>query len=121
MKTEGTIGLKLFTDTRETLHTFHVVRENSYMHYDAILSKDFQKIGNVIDYCSRQIIMNNEVAVHFDPKTTENTTEPCRLTLIATTETIVRVTTASKGLGLLPKNELLPGVYLAAYLTRAVN
>jgi hypothetical protein len=41
MKTEGTIDLKPFTDTHETIHTFHVLRENCNMHYDAILGKDF--------------------------------------------------------------------------------
>jgi hypothetical protein len=34
---------------------------------------------------------------------------------------IVRIPTSSKGLGFLPKSELLPGVYLASSLTRAVN
>jgi hypothetical protein len=122
MKTEGTINLKLFTDTHETIHSFHVLRENSNMHYDAILGKDFlEERGSVIDYCSRQIIMNNEVVVNFDSKPTVNTTELCRLIFKARTETIVRVTTASKGLGLLSKSELIPGVCLAASLARAVN
>jgi len=43
MRTEGTIDLKLFTDTHETMHTFHVLGEDSEMHYDAILGKDFWK------------------------------------------------------------------------------
>ena len=122
MKTEGTIELKLFTDTHETTHTFHVLRENSELPYDAILGKDFfETREGVINYCSRQIIMNDEVIVNFDPKPTANKTEPCRLTLKARTEMIVRVPTSSKGKGFLPKNELLPGLYLASSLTRALN
>jgi len=41
MKTEGTIDLKLFADTHETMHTFHILGENSEMHYNAILGKGF--------------------------------------------------------------------------------
>jgi hypothetical protein len=90
--------------------------------YDAILGKDFfETKGSVINYCSRQVIMNDEVVVNFDPKSSENKTEPCRLTLKARTENIVAVQTSSKGLGLLPKEELLPGVYLASSLARALN
>ena len=91
------------------------------MHYDAILGKDFlEERESVINYSSRQLVMN-EVIVNFDPKPREIKTEPCRRTLRARTENIVSVPTTSKGLGLLPKNELLPGVYIAASLTRAVN
>jgi hypothetical protein len=50
-----------------------------------------------------------------------NKTETCRLTLRARTENIVRVPTNYKGLGLLAKNEILPGVNLASALTRAEN
>jgi hypothetical protein len=122
MKTEGKIDLNLFTDTHETTHTFHVLSENFKLPYDAISGKDFfETREGVINYCSRQIIMNDEVVVNFDPKTGVNKTEPCRLTLKARTENIVRIATSSKGLGLLPKSELLPGVYLASSLTRAVN
>jgi len=41
MKPVGKIDLKLFTDTHETTHTFHVLRGNFETHYDAILGKDF--------------------------------------------------------------------------------
>jgi hypothetical protein len=65
--------------------------------------------------------MNDNVVVKFDPKQSEFMIEPFRLTLKARTEIIVRVVTSSDGLGLLPKSELVPGVYLATSLTRAVN
>ena len=42
-------------------------------------------------------------------------------TNIARTEHMVPVPTTYKGLGLLPKNEILPGTYLASELTRAGN
>ena len=122
MRTEGTVDLKLLTETHETMHTFHVLGEDSEMHYDAILGKDFlEERGSVINYCSRQLIMNDQVVINFDPKLSTSKVEPCRRTIKARTETIVRVPTTSKGLGVLPKDELLPGVYVASSLTRAVN
>jgi len=82
MKTEGIIYLKLFTDAHETTHTFHVLGGNSELPYDAILGKDFFEMREgVINNCSRQIITKNEVVVNFDPKSSANKTEPCRLTL----------------------------------------
>ena len=105
MKTEGTTDLKLFTDTHGTTHTFHVLGENSELLYGAILGKDFFEMKeNVINYCSHQIIMNDEVVVNFDPKPSANKTEPCRLTLKARRENIVEVLTSSKGLCLLRKS-----------------
>ena len=122
MKTVNTIYLKLFKDTHETMHKFHVLGGNFETHYDAILGKDFlEERESVINYCSRQIIMNNEIVVNFDPKPSTIKKEACRLTLKVRTENIVNVPTSSKGLGLLPKNEILPGVYLASSLTKAVD
>lgn len=76
---------------------------------------------SVINCCLCEIIMNNEVVVNFDPKPSAVKTEPCKLTSKDRTQNIVRVPTTSKGLGLLPKSELLPGVYLAASLMREVR
>jgi len=81
MRTEGITDLKLFTETHETMHTFHVLGEYSEMHYDAFFGKDFlEERESVINYCSRQLVMNNEVLVNFDPKPSTNKTEPCRRT-----------------------------------------
>ena len=63
--------------------------------------------------------MNDEVIVNFDDKIGK--TEPCRLTLQTRTEHIVNVPTNYKGLGILNKNELTPGLFLATSLTRAKN
>jgi len=103
------------------MHTLHVLGKDSEMHYDTILGKDFwEERESVNNYCSHQLVMN-EVIVNFDPKPRAIKTEPCRQTLRARTENIVSVPTTSKGLGLLPKNEILPGVYIASSLTRAVD
>ena len=48
-------------------------------------------------------------------------TTPCKLTLKARSECIVNVSTNSKGLGLLDRAEISPGVFLAASLTRGEN
>jgi len=76
---------------------------------------------SVINYICRKIVMNGEIVVNFHLKPSINKTEPCRLTLRARTENIVRVPTNYKGLGFLAKNEILPGVYLASALTRGQN
>jgi len=78
MRTEGAVELKLFTETHETMHTFHVLGKDFEMHYDAILGKDFlEERESVINYCSCQIVMN-EVIVNFHPKPRAIKTEPCR-------------------------------------------
>ena len=59
--------------------------------------------------------------MNFDPKPYINKTNACKLTLGARTENILRIPTTHKGLGLLDKNEILPGVYLHSALTRAEN
>jgi hypothetical protein len=69
MRTEGSISLKIFTETHETMHIVHVFGEDSEMHYDAMLDKDFlEERKSVINYCSSQLLMNNEVDVNFDKK-----------------------------------------------------
>jgi len=121
MRTEGTVELKLFTQTHEKMHAFHVVGKDFEMHYDAILGKDFlEERESVINYCSLQIVMN-EIIVNFDPKPRAIKTGPCRRTLRSRTENVVSVPTNSKGLGLLPKNELVPGLFITSSLTRALN
>jgi len=65
--------------------------------------------------------MNDKVIVNFDEKPCVVKPEPCRLTLQARTEHIVNVPTNYKGLGILDKTELPPGVFLAASLTKGAN
>ena len=64
------------------------------MQYDVILSKNFLEEGeSVINYCSCQIIINNEVVVNFHPKPCAIKTKPCKLTSKDRIENIERVTT----------------------------
>ena len=62
----------------------------------------------------------NDVLINFDPNPRAIKTN-LQTNIGARTENIESVPTTSKGLGLLPKNELLPGVYIVSSLTRAVN
>ena len=62
--------------------------------------------------------MNNKAVINFDKKPCINNTTPCKLTLPTRSECIVYVPTPSEGIGLLDRAELLPGVFLAASLTR---
>ena len=49
-----------------TVHTFHVLGEPFKLHYGGILGKDFlEERESVINYCPRQIIMNDEIVVNF--------------------------------------------------------
>jgi hypothetical protein len=75
MKTEGTIMLKLFTDTHETTQAFHVVGNDFGIKYAGILGRDFFKYKqSIINYCDRQILMG-DVVVKFGPKTEKNCSE----------------------------------------------
>ena len=107
------------TDKHKAVHAFHVLGEPSALQYDGILGRDFlEERERVINYCSRQIIMNDEVIVNFYVKPRVDKMEPCELTLKARSETIVNVPTNYKGLGLLDKTQLSPGIFLPASLTK---
>ena len=119
LRTDGIVELKLLTEKHETVHNFHVLREPSALQCDGILGRDFlEEGGSVINYYSRQVIMNNEVIINFDEKSCVDQPTPCKLTIKARSECIVYIPTHSQGLGLLDWAELVPGVFLAASLTR---
>jgi hypothetical protein len=121
LKTEGTTALKLLTSTHETTHVFHVVGSDFGCQYDGILSQDFwKKYRATINYCDRTITMNDAV-LKFDNKTNETKNETYKLILKPRTESVVRLLTKSKGLGIIAKEEVIPGVYLAESLTEEIN
>jgi len=121
MKTEGTIILKLFTDTHETTHTFHVVGNEFGIQYDGILGRNFfADKQSIINYCDQQIIMQ-DVVVKFDPKPDKISSENCKLTLKVRYENIVKLPTKSMGHGLISKKELIRFIYLAESLTKEMN
>ena len=59
--------------------------------------------------------------MNFDEKSCVDKPTPCKLNLKARSEYIVYIPTHSQSLGLLDRAELLPGVFLAASLTREEN
>jgi hypothetical protein len=121
MKTEGIMLLKLFTNTHETTHRFHVVGDEFVINYDGILGRDFfEDKQSIINYCDRQIIMG-DVVINFDYKPDKAYSKKCKLTLRARSESIVKLPTESMGEGLIFKRELMPGVFLAASLTKAID
>ena len=113
MKTEGTIILKLFTKTHETINTFHVVGEEFGIQYGGILGRNFFEDKQSIINCWDQQMIMGDVVVKFDPKPNTANSESCKLTLKARYENVVKLPTKSMGHGLKSKNELRPGVYLA--------
>ena len=121
MNTEGTITLKLFTDTHETTHPFHVVGSEFGIQYDGILGRNFfEDKQNIINYCGQQIIMG-DVVVKFHPKPDKISNENYKLTLKARSENIVNLPTKSMGHGLISKKELIPGIHLADSLIKEMN
>jgi len=69
LKTEGTARLKLFTETHETEHVFHVMGSGFSCQYDGILGQEFwRKYRATINYCDRTITMN-DVTMNFDSET----------------------------------------------------
>ena len=121
LRTDGTVLLKLFTLTHETTHQFHVIGDNFDFPYDGILGQDFWKCKRAtIDYYKR-VITIGEVVLDFDDETDDTTDINHILTLKSRTESIVQLPTKSKGLAVISKSELAPGVYLAEALTEGVN
>jgi hypothetical protein len=121
LRTEGTMSLKLFTSAHETTHLFHVMGEDFGCLYDGVLGLDFwEDRGAILDYSTRKITMG-KVVLELDDKPDKTTDSNRLLTLNARTERIVRLPTKSCGTGIIPKEELAPGVYLAETLTEAVD
>ena len=121
LKTKGTARLKLFTETHETTHIFHVMGSSFSCHYDGILGQDFWKIYRAtINYCDRTITMN-DVTMNFDSETDKTKDKIHKLTLKPRTESIVSLPTKSEGLGIIPRREIVPGVYMAESLTEEIN
>lgn len=61
LKTEGTATLKLFTQTHEPTHVFHVVGSNFGCQYNGILGQDFWKKQSYHTYCDRTITMSDVI------------------------------------------------------------
>ena len=121
LRTDGTVLLRLFTLTQETTQLFHVMGEGFDCRYDGILGQDFwMDKGATIDYCNHEITMG-EVVMDFDDKSDETTELTQLLTLKSRAQSIVRVSTKSRGFGIISKGELVPGVYLAEALIEGVD
>jgi len=110
--------LKLFTETHETTHVFHVMGSSFSCQYDGILGQDFWKTYRAtINYCDRTITMN-DVTMNFDSETDKTKDKIHKLTLKPRTKSIVSLPTKSEGLGIIPKREIVPGVYLAVVIRK---
>ena len=121
LKTEGTTTLKLFTPTHETTHVFHAMGNNFGCQYDGILGQDFWKNNRAtINYCDCTITMD-DVIMSFDNQANKTKNESHKLTLKTRTESIVQLPTKCKGLGIISKREIIPGVHLAESLTEEIN
>ena len=55
----------------------------------------------------------SDVIMSLNSKTDRTKAETCKLTIKPKTENIVRLPTKSTAIGLIPKAEIMPGVYLA--------
>jgi hypothetical protein len=121
MKTKGTVNLKLFTDTHETTHDFHVTGDSFQLQYDGILGRDFWESKKaVISYCNREFLME-DVVIKFDPKDSGERDNILKVTLKARSENYVKLPTACKGQGLISRKEIIPGIYMAESHTREIG
>ena len=117
LKTEGPTTLKLFTQT----HVFHVMGGNFNCQYDGILGQDSWKNNRAtINYCDHTITKDDAI-INFDNEADQEKDMTHKLTLKNRTESIVQLPTNSKGLGVISKREIIPGVYLAETLTEEIN
>jgi hypothetical protein len=108
--TEGTTLLNLFTLTHKTTHVYYIMGDNFDCQYDGILGQDFWKNKRVtVDYCNREISMD-EVVLNFDDEPNGTTDMNHVLTLKSRAESIVRLATNTRGIGIVPRRELAPGV-----------
>jgi hypothetical protein len=62
-----------------------------------------------------------DVVVKFGPKPDKISSEICKLTLKARSENIVKLPNKSLGHLLISKREIIPRIYLAESLTKAIN
>jgi hypothetical protein len=121
MKSNGTINLKLFTDTHKTTHDFYVIGDSFLLQYDGILGRDFWESKNaVISYCNREILME-DVVLKFDPKHSGAENKILNITMKARSENYVKLLTTCKGQGLISRREIIPGIYMAESLTREME
>jgi hypothetical protein len=68
----GTVVLKLYTDARETTHTFHVVGKEFGIECDGIKVEISLKLNKrIINYCDQQIVTGDEV-VKFHSKSAKD-------------------------------------------------
>ena len=100
-------------------HTFHILVSDFGCQYDGILGQDFWK-DETSNYCNCTVTMG-ELTMNFDDENDKTINVAHKLTLKTRTENMARLTTKSKGRGLISKQEIIPGVYLAESLTEEIN
>ena len=122
LQTLGSVTLQLETEDMYTYHKFQVVSDCIAIPFDAILGRDFWDAkGANIDY---RVIQMGNLEVKFDDKV-ETQAEEMRMyiTLPPRSETMVEVPTKNDEgwSGVVTKEELIPGVYMAETLTTSVH
>jgi hypothetical protein len=121
MKIKGTINLKLFTDTQETTHDFHVISESFYLQYDGVLGRDFwERKKAVISYCDGEILMQY-VVIKFDPKDSGARENISNITLKTRSENYMKLPTTCKGQDLISRREIIPGICMGESLTGEIG
>jgi hypothetical protein len=121
LETEGTINIRLTTESYETTHFFHIMGNSLELQCDGILGRDFwQDRKATINYCDREVIIEG-VVIKFDPPHKDTDWKLKKLTLRARSENYVKLPTSSTGIGLTEKQEISPGIYLAESITSEIN
>jgi hypothetical protein len=124
LHTLGSRELQLETEDRYTRHKFQVVSDCISIPCDAILGRDFWDLkGTKIDFENR-ITQMGTMKVKFDEKLGTDAREiQMYIKLPPRSESMIEIPTKNETdvTGIVAKEELIPGVYMAEALTRSVN
>lgn len=118
----GKTCVLLKTSRYKTAHQFIVVDEKVQIRYAGILGRDFWQTKDAnIDFKNRCVHLRNIVIPFDEMPEAENEIKLFRITLEARSETIVNLPTKQTHMGIIPKQCIVEGVYLAETLVMPEN
>lgn len=124
LQTLGSMDLQLETEDMYTVHKFQVVSDCIAIPFDAFLGRAFWNAKRAkLDFENTVIQMGNSEVTFDDRVDTHGAEMRMYIIIPPRSETLVEVPTScyTNLSGVITKEELLPGVYMAETLTRSVN
>jgi hypothetical protein len=129
IETYGKISATIELMNNSITHEFQLVGKQVDIHCDGILGRDFfQNTKAIICYGTQSVRLNGEAvrmvsANHMDIVFPSNTRDPRRIKLPGRSESVVRlpVKATSPLIGIMDKQEIQDGIFLAGSLTKVVD